>query len=127
MEVVEKFRSSVKQHDAELTDLRKQVAEEDKRAREEGAELELILSKARKQREDLAGRVRPDVMKRYQHIRAKRGLAVVPVRNGTCAGCNMSIPPQLYNQLIRGEQLFACPLCHRLIYYEPEPRPEAKS
>lgn len=118
MEAVDKSRVSLKQHDTELTDLRRQVADEEKAAQDKTAELAAALAEARTARESLTAKVRPDVMKRYQHIRLRRGLAVVPVRNGTCAGCNRRIPPQLYNQLIRGEDMFTCPVCHRLIYYE---------
>ena len=48
----------------------------------------------------------------------RRGLAVVSVRNGTCQGCNMNIPPQLYNVLQRGVTVETCPSCHRIIYWE---------
>ena len=66
-----------------------------------------------------AGRqVKPDVLKRYGNIRMRRGLAVVSVRNGTCQGCNMNIPPQLYNVLQRGQTVETCPSCHRIIYWE---------
>ncbi len=45
----------------------------------------------------------------YSSIRMRRGLAVVSVRNGTCQGCNMNIPPQLYNTLQRGQTVETCP------------------
>lgn len=127
MEAVEQLRGSVREHDGELTELRRQVAAEEKLAQEQTASIEAQLVEVRKTRDALAIRVRPDLMKRYQAVRAKRELAVVPVRNGTCAGCHMNIPPQLYNQLIRGEQLFVCPLCLRIIYYEPDPKNAAKA
>ena len=69
-------------------------------------------------RDKLAKDVRPDVLKRYSNIRMRRGLAVVSVRNGTCQGCNMNIPPQLYNVLQRGQTVETCPSCHRIIYWE---------
>ena len=62
--------------------------------------------------------VKPEVLKRYGTIRMRRGLAVVSVRNGTCQGCNMNIPPQLYNTLQRGLSIETCPSCHRIIYWE---------
>jgi len=46
--------------------------------------------------------------------------AVVAVVAGTCGGCNMALPPQVYNMLLsRTEQLFTCPTCNRLIYNQP--------
>jgi len=35
-----------------------------------------------------------------------------------CQGCNMGIPPQLYNIVLRGENIETCPYCHRIMYYE---------
>ena len=55
------------------------------------------IAEERKLREVAAARVRPDVLKKYSTIRMRRGLAMVPVKNGTCQGCNMNIPPQLFN------------------------------
>jgi hypothetical protein len=48
----------------------------------------------------------------------RRGLALAPVSNGTCRGCNMNIPPQLFNVLQRGTTIETCPYCHRIIYWD---------
>ena len=48
----------------------------------------------------------------------RRGLAVAPVQNGTCQGCNMNIPPQLFNQLQRGDSIELCATCNRIIYWD---------
>ena len=45
------------------------------------------------------------------------GLALASVENGTCRGCNMNIPPQLFNVLQRGNSVETCPYCHRIIYW----------
>jgi predicted nucleic acid-binding Zn-ribbon protein len=56
------------------------------------------------------------VMKRYATLRIQRkGVAVVEAREGSCIGCNMQLPPQLYNLLFRGEELITCPHCHRVL------------
>jgi predicted nucleic acid-binding Zn-ribbon protein len=48
----------------------------------------------------------------------RRGLAMVPVKNGTCQGCNMNIPPQLFNTLQRGNSIEVCGNCNRIIYWD---------
>jgi predicted nucleic acid-binding Zn-ribbon protein len=87
-------------------------------ARSRVEEIEGKIAELRRERDKLASDVRPDVLKRYGSIRMRRGLAVVSVRNGTCQGCNMNIPPQLYNVLQRGISIETCPSCHRIIYWE---------
>ena len=43
------------------------------------------------------------------------GLAVVEIRGGTCQGCRMHVPPQLFNQIQRNEQVILCPSCQRML------------
>ena len=62
--------------------------------------------------------MRSDVLKKYSAIRMRRGLALVPVKNGTCQGCNMNIPPQLFNTLQRGNSIEVCGNCNRIIYWD---------
>jgi predicted nucleic acid-binding Zn-ribbon protein len=94
-------------------------------ARARMAELEGKIATLRAERDALAASVKPEMLKRYSTIRMRRGLAVVSVRNGTCQGCNMNIPPQLYNTLQRGQTIETCPSCHRIIYWEDLMKDEA--
>jgi len=69
--------------------------------------------------------VDPSLLSRYEAIRKKRGVALVPAQGGTCRGCHMSLPPQLSNLLRAGQvDIETCPSCHRLVY-APDPAPEA--
>ncbi len=45
-------------------------------------------------------------------------MAVVPAIGEVCMGCNMNIPPQMYNDLQREDKLRMCPHCQRIIYWE---------
>lgn len=58
------------------------------------------------------------ILNKYELIKAKRdGLAMVGASNGVCHGCYMNVPPQLYNDLLREDQLHSCPTCNRLLYF----------
>lgn len=56
------------------------------------------------------------LLKRYDTVRRKRMPALVPLIGGTCQGCNMNVPPQLYNTLRSSLGTDVCPSCHRIIY-----------
>lgn len=61
------------------------------------------------------------LLKRYELLRSRRnGKALAGVTDGVCKGCYMNIPPQLYIELQKAEQLLACPSCNRLMYHEKE-------
>jgi predicted nucleic acid-binding Zn-ribbon protein len=102
----------------DVATLRSSIEKDGEAAKERMAEIEGKIAELRVERDKLAADVKPDVLKRYSNIRMRRGLAVVSVRNGTCQGCNMNIPPQLYNVLQRGVSVETCPSCHRIIYWE---------
>ncbi len=63
----------------------------------------------------------PELLKRYLIIKEQSpgGLAVVLVKDAVCHGCNVNIPPQLYNELFRCDSLRFCPNCQRIIYIKP--------
>ena len=118
VEAVTNARKSIEQHEADFKALQEHVASEEKAAQEKIAEFDAQIAEERKLREVAAARVRPDVLKKYSAIRMRRGLAMAPVKNGTCQGCNMNIPPQLFNQLQRGDSIEICGTCNRIIYWD---------
>jgi predicted nucleic acid-binding Zn-ribbon protein len=68
-------------------------------------------------RADLATRVEPALLSRYENIRKRRGgIAVTQVIAGTCRGCNRQIPPQMAIILVRANSIENCPNCNRIIY-----------
>ena len=44
--------------------------------------------------------------------------ALVPVLKAVCQGCHINIPPQMFNELQRGDQLKFCPHCGRIIFWD---------
>ena len=67
---------------------------------------------------EVFGLVDPELLKRYLNIKQQDPgeLAVVPVKDAICYGCNVNLPPQLYNELFRCDSLRFCPNCQRIIY-----------
>ncbi len=66
------------------------------------------------------------LLKRYDMLIKKRnGLAVTRAISGVCQGCYMSVPPQLFNEILKSENLHFCPTCQRIIYFEEEVSEEA--
>jgi predicted nucleic acid-binding Zn-ribbon protein len=115
---VDAAKKSISQHEDELNALKAHVSSEEETARVKTGEIEAQIAEERKLRDVAAARVKPDVLKKYSSIRMRRGLAMVPVKNGTCQGCNMNIPPQLFNTLQRGNSIEVCGNCNRIIYWD---------
>ncbi len=56
----------------------------------------------------------------FNRVKAKQinHVAIAAVFNAVCQGCNMNIPPQVYNELQRCDKLRYCPSCDRIIYWQ---------
>ncbi len=59
------------------------------------------------------------VLSRYEMLFSRRaGIAVTEAKGGTCQGCRMRLPPQLYNEIQKHLQVHFCPNCMRILYFE---------
>ena len=85
------------------------------------ARLGADIERDRARRQKLIESVDEVLRGRYEMTFSRRGgLAVVAVRDGTCQGCRMRVPPQLYNQIQRNDQVILCPSCQRMLHWQPE-------
>ncbi|AMV73559.1 C4-type zinc ribbon domain-containing protein [Desulfuromonas carbonis] len=81
------------------------------------AEFDKTLGAGDGRRNELLGGLPTPLRKRYQMLLDRRhGVAVVEARNGTCLGCNMHLPPQLFNSLFTSAEVLSCPHCNRLLF-----------
>lgn len=63
-----------------------------------------------------ASRIEPSLMAQYQRVKKGRAEAVSAVVAGTCQGCRMKVPPQLYIEIQKMKTLHVCPSCQRILY-----------
>ncbi len=121
MEELENLAQRLGDAEAALAGLERPASEWISSSREKLAALEDELLRDRARRERLAMRIDAGLRAKYERIFARRaGLAVVPVRDGTCLGCHMHVPPQLFNELQRGGAVHLCPNCHRMLIWRPD-------
>jgi predicted nucleic acid-binding Zn-ribbon protein len=62
------------------------------------------------------------ILEIFTQVKAKQAnlVAIVAVQDAVCQGCNMNIPPQVYNELQRYDSLRYCPSCFRIIYWQDQ-------
>jgi len=69
-------------------------------------------------RQGAAGIVDPSLLSRYDRIlKLVGGRAVAAVERSICGGCHMNVPPQMFIELQRCNEIMYCPRCHRIIYW----------
>lgn len=69
------------------------------------------------QRKQLAPNIDRKIFSQYERILLNRdGLAIVSVKDNSCKGCNMFVPPQVINLIKMYERLVTCEVCNRILY-----------
>ena len=99
-----------------------QTADADKKEKQVViAGIQAAVDAAKASRDTLAKEVSSNVLRRYNQLREqRRGQALAEARDGSCLGCNMNLPPQLYNSLFKGDDLHFCPHCQRILFLRQE-------
>jgi hypothetical protein len=74
------------------------------------------------ERQAVAAGIDAGLLATYNKVKSIQGnsIAIAVVKDAVCQGCNMNIPPQMYNELQRGDSLKKCPICDRIIYWKDE-------
>ena len=67
-------------------------------------------------RPEVMAQIDVKILRQYDFIRRRYADAVAAVSRGVCSGCHMNVPPQLYNEILRFQEIKSGPSCHRLIY-----------
>ena len=104
-----------------LAEMEAAAAVEVVQLRQRIVELIAQVDRDREQRERTADTLDASLLQKYEQIFERRGgTAVVEVRNGTCLGCHMHLPPQFFNELQRTREVRLCPNCHRILFWRPD-------
>ena len=75
------------------------------------------LETARSERREIIKSVPSDLLSTYDFIsRNKQGIALAEVSGEACSGCYISLPPQLINEIRRGDKIIRCTSCARILY-----------
>ena len=101
----------------ELESLQEKASSRVAEIKAESAEPEKQIASQEKTREKVFAAIPKPMQRKYQLLFDRRGgLAVVQAIQGACQGCNMHLPPQLFNSLMQVNEIQACPHCNRLLY-----------
>lgn len=130
----EPLEQNVKKAEAALAEEKKTVEAEKQQARERTAEDEKQLAALMAERKEAAAKTPAAIYRSYDHIRKKwNGVVLAEVVDGRCQACFISLRPQFFQDLRRGDKVQFCESCGRFLFYnppvavEPEPAPRAES
>jgi uncharacterized protein len=65
--------------------------------------------------------IQAEMMLQYERVKTIVGkLVMARAKSSICLGCNMNMPPQKFNELLKCEEIILCPHCHRILYWVNE-------
>lgn len=124
LDELDKLSVLVKKDDDVLKERKTQYEQEKKTVEDELNAVDSDAADWEQKRNELQKNIPEDLMVRYEKVKKRnRGIGVTSVWKSVCNGCHMNIPPQLYNEVQRSEELFSCPNCNRIIYFQDMEKP----
>lgn len=118
-EELDRHKKELETHESALKELNAKLQSETAKISEETKSFDTELAKLQGQRKDAIVGIDTRFLNAYDKVRQGRnGMGLAPAVAGSCRGCNMRIPPQIYNELQRGTEMFTCPSCRRILVYK---------
>jgi len=79
-------------------------------------QLQQELAEWEAKREQLVAALPPHVVQQYDHLHAKFEDPVVPIENGTCGGCKLTVSGTTIERARDGMEIVTCENCSRILY-----------
>jgi predicted nucleic acid-binding Zn-ribbon protein len=122
LERIEEADRELKAKNAAYGALKTETETEKENIQKEVQEARQQLAKHDAEWKTLAENIDAELLATFNRIKSnqKNKIGIAAVSNSVCQGCYMNIPPQLYNELQRGDKLQRCPICERIIYWKEQ-------
>ncbi len=121
MEKIEKLEVQVNERspaiEVKRADVNKQIRAMTASAKADKQKLTTLMT----ERVTMIEQLSPDTRATYERVaRLKSGLALAEARNYSCTACRIAIRPQAFTNIRRGDQIFECENCGRILFFKAE-------
>jgi uncharacterized protein len=118
LDTIESAEKDLAEREQSANQRKNEILAQQKTIRAEADEKKHLMTALSTERDDIAATLPKSVINQVEDIKSHAGRPIIAsVSASICSGCNMSIPPQLYNELQRFDSIKRCPLCQRIIYW----------
>jgi len=120
MEQSESLEKNVKASEVDLKKQQQQVEGEKKTARERTAASQKELAEKTTERQSVSSQMEPKFYADYERIRKKtKNTPIAEAVDGRCDACRISMRPQFFQDLRKGDKIMFCESCGRILVYNP--------
>jgi predicted nucleic acid-binding Zn-ribbon protein len=118
--------ASLKKAEAELGAEQKAIDADRRALAAEQKELQAAIEQMSNERTALVAGLDAGVLRIFEQVARKRnGVAVAEARDGICTICHVRLRPQVFNTVLKNEQIMQCDSCNRILYHVPKTAPAA--
>jgi predicted nucleic acid-binding Zn-ribbon protein len=121
MSTIDECKTNLEEMNKSLEDVREGNSEQLKLLNEQSDNLQSKITDRLEKRNMVAKDIKRQIIGLYERVRkGKGGLVVVPIRKRACGGCFKQIPPQRVQEIRRGDRIFSCDSCGRILIWSEE-------
>jgi predicted nucleic acid-binding Zn-ribbon protein len=126
MVAADELTAAVKQAEGDLATEQKTVDADRRTASAELATLKASLEQISAERAEVVKGLSPRALAVFELVASRRnGVAVAQARDGICTVCHVRLRPQVFNNVLRNDQIIQCDSCNRILYSIPAVAPAA--
>ena len=119
LDEIDELKKDLSKRDKEVGITVEKIEAERKKLEEKMVYDDKIWSEQMERRELLSKQIESKLFKLYNTLKEKRhGVGVVNVKNETCQGCFVNVPPQMFIEVQKNNALIRCPNCNRILYWD---------
>ncbi len=113
--------ATVKKAEAELSTEQKKAEAEKKAIAAEHAEKKSLVDQLKQERSGVVAGLAANVLAMFEQVSKKRnGVAMAEARDGICTICHVRMRPQVFNTVLKNEQIMQCDSCQRILFHIPK-------
>ena len=116
MTEIEEIEAALAEEKQNYASLKEQSAEQIAEKEKKIEELQISREPAEKEKSEIVSKIDPKILPLYEKIFDRNGRALALAENEKCTSCNINIPPQLYNEILKQTKLVQCPNCKKILY-----------
>ena len=123
LDEIDELKKNLSKREREMAITLEKIEVERRGLQERMARDDLVWKRETERREVLSKQLESQLSKLYSTLKEKRqGVGVVTVKGGTCQGCFVNVPPQMFIEVQKNNALIRCPNCNRILYWEGDGR-----
>ena len=121
-EAITAMNGNIEKVDREIEALDAEISTLQGEAEEVAARIDKDLDKLYDRRDAIEVDIKGNLLDYYIRVAetVNDGMAISYAQNGSCLACFMKLPPQMFNELLKGDSLHQCPSCRRVLIYRDE-------